>query len=63
MLNLAQDAMTPAELAESTGFTTGTLATWRSRGRGPKPTRVMGRVYYLKSDVQTWLNAEMNPAA
>lgn len=59
MLNLATDALTPRQLEEQTGFTTATLATWRSRGTGPKYVKIMNRVYYLKSDVQAWLEEEM----
>lgn len=59
MLNLATDALTPRQLEEQTGFTHNTLATWRSRGTGPKFHKIRGRVYYLKSDVQAWLEAEM----
>lgn len=54
MLNLTTDALTPRQLEEQTGFTTNTLATWRSRGTGPKFHKIRGRVYYLKSDVQAW---------
>ena len=63
MLNLANDAYTPRQLEERTGFTLATLATWRSRGTGPKFHKIMGRVYYLKTDVQAWLEEQMNPAA
>lgn len=59
MLNLATDALTPRQLEEQTGFTLATLATWRSRGRGPKYVKIMGRIYYPKADVQTWLEEEM----
>lgn len=59
MLNLANDALTPRQLEEQTGFTTNTLATWRSRGRGPKYVKIMGRVYYPKSDVQAWLEEQI----
>lgn len=59
MLNLATDALTPRQLEEQTGFTHNTLATWRSRGRGPKYVKIMGRVYYPKADVQAWLEEQM----
>ena len=59
MLNLSQDALTPRQLEEQTGFTVATLAAWRSRGKGPKFHKIAGRVYYLKSDVQAWLESQM----
>lgn len=62
MFDMKQDAITPAELAESTGFSINTLATWRSKEKGPKFVRIMGRVYYLKSDVNQWLTDEINAA-
>lgn len=57
------DAYTRKELAQQLHRSTQTLANWTTQGVGPKQTVVMGRVYYLKSDVQAWLDAEMNPAA
>lgn len=34
--------------------TSATLATWRSRGHGPKFVKVGGRVLYRLSDVVAW---------
>ncbi len=34
--------------------TSATLATWRSRGNGPRFVKVGGRVLYRQSDVMAW---------
>ena len=62
MLNLSTDAYTPKQVEEATGFTVATLATWRSRGKGPKFVRIMGRIYYMRTDVQEWLNEQIQAA-
>lgn len=59
MLNLTTDTLTPRQLEEQTGFPVATLAAWRSRGKGPKYVKIMGRIYYPKADVQAWLEEEM----
>ncbi|MGP5496819.1 helix-turn-helix transcriptional regulator [Corynebacterium flavescens] len=62
MLNVKNDCFTPKQTSEATGFSVATLATWRSRGNGPKFLRIAGRIYYLKTDVQEWLTTEINAA-
>lgn len=59
MLNLSQDALTPRQLSEKTGFPVATFAAWRSRGKGPKYLKIEGRIFYLKRDVQAWLDEQM----
>lgn len=56
------DAYTRKELAQQLHRSTQTLANWATQGIGPKQTVVMGRVYYRKSDVDEWLNTQMNAA-
>ncbi|MFV8380090.1 helix-turn-helix transcriptional regulator [Corynebacterium hindlerae] len=63
MPNLMAEMLTPKEVSEATRFTVPTLATWRSRGIGPKFVRIMGRVYYRRQDVEAWLNEQMEQSA
>lgn len=62
MIHLREDCFTQTQLSEQTGFAESTLATWRSRGKGPRFVRIMGRIYYPKDAVQEWLEAEMSAA-
>ncbi|AKK03078.1 helix-turn-helix transcriptional regulator [Corynebacterium epidermidicanis] len=62
-LESLQSMLRPAELSELSGFPETTLATWRSRGRGPKFVRIMGRVYYRKTDVDAWLTDQIEASA
>lgn len=63
MFNIRENTYTPKEVEDATGFTVATLATWRSRGRGPKFIRLMGRIYYPKNDLQDWLNTQIQASA
>ncbi|MCK6083838.1 MULTISPECIES: AlpA family transcriptional regulator [Corynebacterium] len=62
MLNLKQDAMTAKQVSEQIGLSVATLATWRSRGKGPEFIRIAGRIYYLNTAVQEWLDKEIAAA-
>lgn len=42
------------EAAARLGLTPGTLYSYRSRGRGPKPYRVGRSVFYREEDVEAW---------
>lgn len=47
--------LTPQQAAEHTGFSTGTLANWRSAGTGP-PFRKVGRaIRYRESDLDRFI--------
>lgn len=63
MLKLKRDAMTAKQVSEQIGLSVATLATWRSRGKGPEFIRIAGRVYYLNTAVQEWLDKEIAAAA
>lgn len=52
------DAYTAQELADALDRSYSTLAGWRTKGIGPKATIIMGRVYYLRSDVTAWLEEQ-----
>lgn len=62
-MNFKSDLWTPKQLAEETGFSESTLASWRCRGRGPKFVRIMGRIYYRKTDVDAWLTEQIEASA
>ena len=62
MLNLKRDAMTAKQVSEQIGLSVDTLATWRSRGKGPEFIRIAGRIYYLNTAVQEWLDKEIAAA-
>lgn len=47
--------LTAAELADELSVSRGTLANWRSRGGGPRFTKVGANVRYSRADVDKWL--------
>ncbi|GGY27578.1 helix-turn-helix transcriptional regulator [Streptomyces collinus] len=64
---MAQQKLTPRDLAEELGVSTQTLANWRWTGVGPRYTKLGdGRtspVRYRRADVDAWLQARENGAA
>ncbi|MFF9117284.1 helix-turn-helix transcriptional regulator [Streptomyces massasporeus] len=64
---MAQQKLTPRELAEELGVSIQTLANWRWTGVGPRYTKLgNGRtspVRYQRADVDAWLQARENGAA
>ncbi|MFM9723728.1 helix-turn-helix transcriptional regulator [Streptomyces scabiei] len=64
---MAQQKLTPRELAEELGVSTQTLANWRWTGAGPRYTKLGdGRtspVRYQRADVDAWLKARESGAA
>lgn len=56
------DSFKPEELAQELGSTTGTLANWRSTGKGPKFVRIAGRIHYMRTDVEKWIESQINAA-
>lgn len=56
------DGYKPAELSEELGVKVGTLANWRSTGKGPKFVRIAGRIHYMRADVEQWLTDQINAA-
>lgn len=60
------DSIKPDELATELGVTKSTLATWRSRGKGPEFKRIAGRIHYMRDDVEQWIDEQIgrtSPAA
>lgn len=48
--------ITHDEAASRLGLTPGTLYSYRSRGRGPKPYKVGHSVFYREDEVEAWRN-------
>ncbi|WP_288855653.1 helix-turn-helix domain-containing protein [uncultured Corynebacterium sp.] len=59
MINIKKDAYTPGQLSEALNVSPSTLSTWRNRGKGPKFFRLVGHVYYAKTDVEEWLKEQI----
>jgi len=37
-------------------FTTGTLAAWRCQGKGPRYTKLAGKIYYRQEDLDSYVD-------
>lgn len=59
-INIPTDILiTPAQLGERFGMTTGALAQMRYKGNGPKFIKLGGRqIRYSESDIQAWLEQQ-----
>lgn len=59
-INIPTDILiTPAQLGERFGMTTGALAQMRYKGNGPKFIKLGGKqVRYAESDIQAWLDRQ-----
>jgi excisionase family DNA binding protein len=53
---LGTDVMTTAELLKQLGVHRTTLERWVKEGEFPAPTRIGGRLYWLRSEVQDWID-------
>ncbi|MFF9494243.1 helix-turn-helix transcriptional regulator [Streptomyces flaveolus] len=64
---MAQQQLTPRQLAEELEVSTHTLANWRWAGVGPRYTKLgdgrTARVRYRRTDVDAWLKARESGAA
>lgn len=56
------DAYKPQELANELGVSVHTLNTWRSRNKGPRFVRVAGRIHYMRTDVEQWIQEQIAAA-
>lgn len=59
---MAETYLTPADVAQRTGYSLATLARWRCEGRGPRFLKPGGsakqaRIRYRESDVIAWEEA------
>ena len=57
MTKLNMPLLSPREVAELLGVSTGTLRSWRERGDGPAFLKVGKLVKYEKADLEVWLAA------
>ena len=58
-LTLAEEILTAAEVAALTKVPASTLRAWRHYGtEGPTSFKLGARVYYRRSDVDSWLAAQ-----
>lgn len=48
----------PTAAAEMLGLSRGTLANWRTEGRGPRYIKSGKQVLYRVSDIEAWLDAQ-----
>jgi len=56
---LVRDRMPVGQAAEYLGIAAGTLNRFRHEGRGPRFLRLGNRVFYLKDDLDAYLNARL----
>ena len=55
---------TAEDLAAAKVAQAGTLANWRSQGKGPPYKKLGGKVVYLGADLNRWINEQtVDPAA
>lgn len=47
--------LTVDELAELVRVSPNTIRAWRSQGKGPRATKISGRVIFARADVDSWL--------
>jgi predicted site-specific integrase-resolvase len=57
--NPAEELRTPLELAERLKIQPRTLQEWRSIGKGPSFLRVGRVIRYRESDIEKWLNQQV----
>ncbi|USE34588.1 helix-turn-helix domain-containing protein [Endozoicomonas sp. SCSIO W0465] len=43
-------------------FSKGTLRNWRTQKKGPRHSRIEGKVLYARGDVDQWLNQQVRGA-
>ena len=53
---LPDGRMTREDAARYLGMQSKTLAMWTMQGKGPKPVRVGGRIFYFKADLDAFIN-------
>ncbi|MGH3693271.1 MAG: helix-turn-helix domain-containing protein [Pseudonocardiaceae bacterium] len=55
-----QELMTEKQFAEYLKVGAGTLAKWRRQGHAPPNVTWDGRIYYVRSTVNAWLEKNLN---
>lgn len=54
---MEKNYLTTDEAAVYLGLSKGTLENWRSSGSGPEYCQPSGKVYYLISDLDAWIES------
>ncbi len=57
------DLLTRQEAAAYLKVSPRTLDMWRRENRGPRSYKIVGRVYYLKPDIDSWLQDQITRSA
>ena len=52
---LKRKALTPKHVEEVYNLDAGTLANWRTQGKGPEYVKSEGKVLYLIDKIEAWL--------
>lgn len=52
---IKKKALTPKQVEEAYGLDAGTLANWRTQGKGPEYVKVGGKVLYMVDKLEAWL--------
>lgn len=55
----SEDLLTRNEAAQWLRVDAGTLRNWATRGRGPRFSRLIGRVVYRRGDLEEWVAAKV----
>lgn len=56
--SIAPELLTPEDLARTWQVSPGTIANWRTAGKGPKFVRVGGLVRYHRDAVKAWIDVQ-----
>ena len=54
-MKVERQLLTPLETGEYLGISKKTLANWRSKGTSPKFIKLGNKVFYLKEDLDAWI--------
>jgi len=54
-----ENLMLPEELADNFELSTDTLADWRSQKTGPTYMKIANKIWYTKSSVDSWAEAQV----
>lgn len=54
---LGEPYLLPETVADQIQVKLGTLATWRSLGKGPKPTKVGNNILYHLTETKRWVDS------
>ena len=52
-----QPLLTPEDVYQLYGIPVSTMATWRSRSKGPSYTKLEGSIFYTAKQIEKWIAA------